>query len=249
MERIKKARSNNGLMKQKHLSHLARSISANKACNASIDNPYLDLVESMAKKNVTNGYVSIDWNGKFNKMTSWNTYCWGIIPTNDDACFISNFSPIVEIGAGSGYWAYLIHQAGATIHSYDKFIPTAMKKTRFATNLWFDVKEGGPEILSTYNKKWTLLLIRPPSNPDLAPMAKECLKNFKGNRFIYAGEMCKTNANASFFKHLYANFDEIFSKDLAYTSQNPNYLKLYHRKAIAEQEKQYCDKRHMVNDS
>ena len=34
------------------------------------------------------------------------------------------FSPIVEIGAGTGYWAYLLRRRHVKIHAYDTYPPT-----------------------------------------------------------------------------------------------------------------------------
>lgn len=200
------------------------------ACPSGIDNPYWDLTRHP------------QFHGS-NGLDLWKEFCWGIVPSSDDAKKIAEFSPLVEIGAGSGYWAYLISQHGATIHAYDKFIPKTAE-TKWARKLWYDVKQGGPEVAREYTDPWTLLLIRPPSD-EHAPMAKEILKNFKGKRFIYAGEVCGSNANKSFFDYLYGNFTQAYSRKLESTGQFDNFLKVFTRRKKPVNI-EICDE-HMVN--
>lgn len=180
-----------------------------------------------------------------NAVDLWKEYCWGIIPSNDDAAKIAEYSPIVEIGSGTGYWAYLISQAGAVVHAYDKFIPVA-GENQYANRLWYDVKPGGPETVKNYGHGWTLLLIRPPSDEN-APMAKKTLKNYGGDTFVYAGEVCGSNANKSFFDYLYTNFDEVYSRKLKSTGMHENFLMVFRRKPEPV-EMERCSE-HMVNTS
>jgi hypothetical protein len=101
-------------------------------------------------------------------------YAWAVTsPEAIDA--IVQYSPIVEIGAGTGYWAWLLRRAGADIMCYDK-----NKRSK----CFVDVQEGGPEAVILHPEK-TLFLCWPPY---IDPMAYSALHNYKGATLIYVGE-------------------------------------------------------------
>lgn len=41
------------------------------------------------------------------------------VPSHDALAILSSLSPVVEIGAGTGYWASLLRARGATVYAYD----------------------------------------------------------------------------------------------------------------------------------
>src|SRR5579883_1374914 len=45
------------------------------------------------------------------------------IPTNTALTAIADFAPIIEIGAGTGYWAFLLRRRGVDIICYDRHPP------------------------------------------------------------------------------------------------------------------------------
>ena len=125
------------------------------------------------------------------------------IPNEEAIEYISSLSPIVEMGAGNGYWTYLLRQLGTNVIAYDK----APYNNEFIYNSkWSDVKVGTPSILTKHSNR-TLFLCWPYSD-DL--MAIECLKYYKGNNLIYVGEMeggcC---AEDEFFEELYTSWKVI----------------------------------------
>lgn len=203
-----------------------------------IDNPYYDMMMNFDPSGMKKYFPRLP----MHFMDLWRTYTWGIVPSNDDARFIARFSPLLEIGAGSGYWARLISQAGAKIDAYDALIPGSnvipldlVEKTqeRFANKMWYPVKRGNCAVIKQdkYNG-WTLLMIRPPSNPDLKHMALDCISQYKGDVFVYAGEIRGSNASTEFFDHLDAHFDMVDAKRCIQTSSYPNFIIVYARKGI-----------------
>jgi hypothetical protein len=128
-------------------------------------------------------------------------YAWAI-PTYEGLKEIAKYQPLVEIGAGTGYWAYLLRQLGVNIKCYDQ-----MPYKEQVDNKWSKVKIGTPKTLLWVKKKRNLFLCWPPSN---YPMAKECLKYFRGKYVIYIGESeggC--NASDDFFNILREDYEEI----------------------------------------
>ena len=110
-------------------------------------------------------------------------YAWAI-PTEEAIRAIAKFSnnKIVEIGAGTGYWAWLLQQVGVTVHAYDKYLENNPYKHE---HTYTELKKGGHNTLRKYNHEWTLFLCWPPFDD---PMASRCLRRFTGRKFIYIGE-------------------------------------------------------------
>jgi hypothetical protein len=153
------------------------------------------------------------------------TYAW-CIPSTAAVRVLASFSPIVEIGAGSGYWGYMLKQVeGCVYHAFDiktressSSIPSASSSSSTGANasasvgsgppeddvdedeneeevvspVWFDVKEGGPDVLVSHAElldKCALFLCYPDdfelSEDSLALL---CLEKFQGDTVVTAGE-------------------------------------------------------------
>jgi hypothetical protein len=104
------------------------------------------------------------------------------IPTQEAIQEISKFSPIVEIGAGSGYWANLLQKAGTEVLAYDKYPKD--NKYKF-TEKYTNVEKANENILNDIDPSYNLLLCWPNYDSDFAYNA---LKAFKGKNLIYIGE-------------------------------------------------------------
>jgi hypothetical protein len=111
-------------------------------------------------------------------------YSWAI-PDDRALNMIAQFGPIVEMGAGKGYWAGQLQSRGVDIIAYDAEPPT-----RFSGNLYclpgsfFAVKKGLPPVLMRHADR-ALFLCWPDYN---TPFAFDCLSHYKGSTVIYVGE-------------------------------------------------------------
>jgi hypothetical protein len=109
------------------------------------------------------------------------------ICTPDDIAWMKQLigdRAVVELGAGRGYWAWMLRQAGVTVHPYDPHIPgddnfyftTRKKFTRVLRRDHTVVKEHGADVLLMswpgYETSW----------------AYEALRDYAGDMLIYAGE-------------------------------------------------------------
>jgi hypothetical protein len=104
-------------------------------------------------------------------------------------------SPIVEIGAGTGYWARLATEAGADIVAYDSRPPVAGRKKVVAwaeeTGTYFPVRRGGPGMVRFHQDR-TLFLCWPPHGHD---MAIDSLRRYEGgNRHTLVTELSESGA-------------------------------------------------------
>ncbi|MFA6213320.1 MAG: hypothetical protein WCT03_20675 [Candidatus Obscuribacterales bacterium] len=110
-------------------------------------------------------------------------YAWSI-PTEPVVTQLTELSPIVELGAGTGYWASLLQAAGAQIRAFDKF-PLEHGNNGYhllACTSFFPVVKGTERVLDDYSKH-TLFLCWP--TPDFADKA---LQRHPGSKLIYIGQ-------------------------------------------------------------
>lgn len=108
---------------------------------------------------------------------------------------------VVEIGAGSGYWAYLLAQSGVDITCYD-IAPIGHEDSWFhgakssrhvgkdeveaPPKEWYPVNEGGPEVLALPENTDRVLFLCWP-NYDTS-FAYDAVKAYQGDFVIYIGE-------------------------------------------------------------
>lgn len=144
-------------------------------------NPYLDLVQLLRTQ-------PDDFQLKTRKKLIWS-YSWAI-PTPEVILKIKEYTPIIEIGSGTGYWAWLLRQAGAKIQCLD-LEPDAPPR-------WVEIKRGDPSHLKLYQDH-TLLLCWPSLNTH---MATQSLNHFTGSHLIYVGEWRGRTADSEFHDQL-----------------------------------------------
>lgn len=135
-----------------------------------------------------------------------HTYAWAI-PSEDALRCIIQHCPddrLVEMGAGTGYWAMLLSQLGLRVHAYDSKDPRFLSMYR---SQFFDVAEGTPETLLRYND-WPLMLCWPPYADG---MARWCLTCWGGRRLIYIGEWNGCTADVEFHDVLDERFEIVDS--------------------------------------
>lgn len=118
-----------------------------------------------------------------NRSQAVGRYAWAV-PNQEAIQAIAQHGPIVEIGAGSGYWACLLSKAGVDVVAYDLHPPSTGENHYDHKTEWFPVQEGGPEVAARYSDR-SLLLCWPPYK---SPMSYDCLKNYLGRTVIYIGE-------------------------------------------------------------
>lgn len=109
-------------------------------------------------------------------------YAWAI-PTVEVIRQLAEIAPrMVEIGAGTGYWATMLACAKVDIIAYDK----AARGDNFYGHrpTWFDVKSGGV-VEAAHHSDRALLLCWPPYAKPMAYLAAKC---YKGDTLIYIGE-------------------------------------------------------------
>lgn len=118
------------------------------------------------------------------------------IPTAGILKSIAARSPLVEIGAGNGYWARCLTRTGADIIAYDKFPPDESLPFPWGRweeeNFWFDSEwfpvNRGDEAAAARHPDRSLFLCWPPFNSPMAGEALELYARAGGRTLLYIGD-------------------------------------------------------------
>jgi hypothetical protein len=90
-------------------------------------------------------------------------YAYGV-PTEDSLAAIEHASPngVVELGAGTGYWARLLNGRGVDVVAYDRYPPPSPCNRFFGDEslCWYRVSIGNERIIEVFPER-TLLLVWP----------------------------------------------------------------------------------------
>jgi len=126
-------------------------------------------------------------------------YAWAV-PNDAAIRVLIEHSPIIEIGAGAGYWAWMITQADGDVLAFDKWLRPKPER------MWFDVQTGDASVLAHYPER-TLFLCWPEYG---RPQAADCLKVYEGKWFIYVGEGCEgCNGDREFWSLLHKGWQQV----------------------------------------
>jgi hypothetical protein len=96
------------------------------------------------------------------RRAACDRYAWAI-PSNEALDALVKLSPLVEIGAGAGYWARLLHERGANVVAFDNTLTD--NHWHDETGVWYPVLQGGIEQAAEFPDH-TLFLCWPPYAPD-----------------------------------------------------------------------------------
>lgn len=153
-------------------------------------------------------------------------YAWAI-PSEEALSAIVAFSPLIEIGAGTGYWASLLHMLGADVLCFDTSPPeTTSNHWHKGATHWHPVNVGGPEVISKYPER-TLFLCWPPYDDD---MAIDCLRAYVGDAVVYIGEGAGgCTGNDAFHDTLSRGFQEEVTVDIPQYHGIHDCLTIYRR--------------------
>jgi len=156
-------------------------------------------------------------------------YAWAV-PSPEAIAAIAALSPIIEIGAGTGYWAKLIQDAGADIVAYDYAPPLGGENAYRHKQQWFDVQSGGTNSVEAHPDR-TLFLCWPPYSD---PMAEDALAGYEGRTVVYIGEgHGGCNATDAFFDALDADWTCDCTLEIPQWDGIRDYLTIWRRKESA----------------
>ena len=157
------------------------------------------------------------------------TYSWSVCSPGDIAWMkdVLGGRGVVEPGAGTGYWAWQMEQAGISVAAYDPNEPAT--GNHFAKRSWTTVLRDDHSAAKHHPDR--ALFLCWPSYSD--PWAAQSLASYTGDMLIYAGEgEGGCTADDGFFKLLDAEWDEVAGSPshISYWGIHC-YLTAYRRKA------------------
>lgn len=126
------------------------------------------------------------WGDYKSRAHGTGTYAWAIPDEEAIEAIVKLERPIIEIGAGRGYWADLICKAGGDIIAFDNAVPHSDGANHYheKNGLFFDVQDGSYEKIADHPER-ILFLCWPPYRSSLA---LDCLEAYSGDTLIYVGE-------------------------------------------------------------
>lgn len=134
-------------------------------------------------------------------------YAWSIISPGDVTWMAEQLDgrAVVEIGAGSGYWAWQLEQAGVDVAAYDPHPPAEdnpyCKGGSYTTVLRDDASAV------KHHQDRALLMVWPPYGGE---HARHALSVYEGDLFFYAGEgWGGCTADDGFYELLEAEWDKV----------------------------------------
>jgi hypothetical protein len=108
-----------------------------------------------------------------------------VFPESQALALLATLGPIIEIGAGTGYWAAKLKDMGVDIIAFDQAPPDTDLVNRYhaKTATWTDVAHGDHTLLPAYPDR-ALFLCWPP----LFSALGECLSFYQGDTVAYIGD-------------------------------------------------------------
>lgn len=146
------------------------------------------------------------------RLVYCDQYAWAV-PNDEAISTLVKYSPIVEIGAGRGYWASLVASAGADIVAFDLNPPTRRQVNTWhrQSGTFFKVSKADLDVVGTYRDR-TLFLCWPPHGSDVA---LRTIQNYKGKTVIYVGDNGHVSSGTpEFYKELSTSFNLVQFVDI-----------------------------------
>lgn len=152
-------------------------------------------------------------------------YAWGI-PNTDAIDTLVEHDPILEVGAGNGYWAWCVEQAGGDIVATD-----SLQDVDGEPDPWTDVGAMDyREAMHVHGGGRTLFICWPNYGDRWAHNAIELYEEIDGRTFIYVGESRggKTGCEA-FHRRLYTNWELTETVDIPTVLPNNDRMEVWER--------------------
>jgi hypothetical protein len=153
-----------------------------------IYNPYLQDILQYKDKHLDEYQY---WNLRYELIKK---YAFAV-PTFYVLSIIQELSPIIEIGAGNGYWAYMLKQLGADVLAFDKYPPDdpMYPFADHSDNMWFDEQwydvQKGDALEAGHYPERTLFLCWPQPQSAMALEALLAYKQAGGHTVVFIGDM------------------------------------------------------------
>lgn len=141
------------------------------------------------------------------RVTLAKRYAWSIISPGDVQWMVDQLDgrAVVEVGAGTGYWAWQLEQAGVDVAAYDPH-PPGPDNNYCKHGPYTTVLQDGAEAAAHHPDR-ALLMVWPPYDGE---HARHALSVYRGDLLLYAGEgWGGCTADDGFYELLNAEWTEV----------------------------------------
>lgn len=140
-----------------------------------LQNPYLEEFKQVRGDHL--------WVSHTTRHALVQKYAWAVPNTKAVLAIAGLNRPILEIGAGNGYWAWLLRQLGCVVHPYD--IKPVEDNEYVLPKSYVPISLGGPDVVKSHTKDVALMLCWPCYD---LPVAYDALNLYQGDTVVYIGE-------------------------------------------------------------
>jgi hypothetical protein len=125
-----------------------------------------------------------------------------VFPSDSALAMLAGLEPLVEIGAGTGYWAHRLRALGVDVVAFDQAPLDRERANRYhpATQPWTTVEQGDQRVLSGHADR-SLFLCWPPLFSSLG----DCLSYYRGETVACIGDGGYRTARLDHLNHAFTN--------------------------------------------
>jgi len=190
------------------------------------DNPCLELM-TLLFTTPRELWPALDLEERRRELAS--LFCWGV-PNDPALQVLAAHAPLVECGAGMGYWSALLGARGVDVLAFDAAPPgnSANEYHRFAREPWTTVQAEDSVIAARRHGDRTLFLCWPPFDDDRSSYA--VLRAYRGDTLIFVGE--GATGSVRFHRELALNWSLEHEVPLPNWPRLRDRLMVYRRNAV-----------------
>lgn len=177
---------------------------AGPSLDLDLENPYLAAVEGGVAPGACRATLSdrsVDLARRRRRLVE--EYAWGV-PNDPAVATLLEHDPVLEVGAGNGYWTWLVEQAGGEVVATDPAVRTW--EVVDDLELYTEVEAlSATEAIDRYGPDHALFLCWP---SDGAAWPAEALAAYGGDTVVYVGTgRGACNADHEFHRRLFEGFE------------------------------------------
>jgi hypothetical protein len=191
------------------------------------ENPYLALFALLTTAGAS---PLLDLGERRRELAS--LFSWAV-PSEEALERLARHGPLVECGAGMGYWTALLQARGVDALAYDSRPPGAKQRNAYhkhARKPWTRIQRGSSVSAARRHRDRTLLLCWPPYDDDAA--SYKALRAYGGDVVIHIGERGEgATGSVRFHRELELNWTLVEEVELPHWPRLRDTVSVYRRNA------------------
>ena len=189
------------------------------------ENPYFELFKSLMLARPSPLLELGERRRELASLFSW------AIPTDAALELLSKYAPLVECGAGMGYWLALLRARSVDAIGYDQSRPGRENAYhRGARRPWTAIQHQSSVKAARRHADRTLVLCWPPYDDDAA--SYQTLRAYRGDVVIHIGEREGATGSVRFHRELALNWTLVEELELPHWPRLQDRVTVYRRNAI-----------------